>query len=87
MNSFTSWRAASPEKRGDLAVAGTLKVASLQENLKSWTACLTNAMVESGQLQKWTAAAVGHLLDANPKHVPEYFNIDVMAFVPRTEFV
>lgn len=87
MNPFESWLASFQDRLEDPAVAGPLKVASLEEDLKSWTACLTTAVVESCRLQKWTAAAKGHLLDANPKPGQEYLNIDVMAFAPQTETV
>lgn len=87
MSLFESWRSAFQDRLEDPTVAGPLKVASLEEDLKSWTACLTTAVVESCQLQNWTAAAKGHLLDANPKPGQEYLNIDVMAFEPRPESV
>jgi len=84
MSLFDSWRESFQEQLLNPAIAGTLKAASLNEDLKTWTTSLTAAVVESCRLQPWTAAAKGHLLDASPKPGQEYLNIDVMAFAPQT---
>jgi len=87
MSLFESWRASFRDRLEDPAIAGPLKHAAIEENLRSWTACLTSTVVESCRMQNWTAAAKGHLLDANPKPGQEYLNIDVMAFAPQTDAV
>ena len=77
---FEVWRHAFLTVIQESKTAGPLKVASLAEDLKSWTACLTSVVVAScGQLG-WPAAAKGHRLDELPQAGSEYLGIDVMAF-------
>lgn len=65
-------------------MSAPLKSASLQEDLKCWTSCLTDAVVASCQKSGWVAAAKGHPLTDHPKPGKEYLNIDVMAFRAST---
>jgi hypothetical protein len=55
-------------------------MASLAEDLKTWTSCLTGAVVASCQQLGWIAAAKGHRCEEFPKAGQEYLNIDVMGF-------
>jgi len=77
---FQPWREAFLNVIQEPVSAGPLKAASLAEDLKTWTACLTAAVVRSCQTMGWRAAAKGHLLDHLPQPGQEYLNIDVMAF-------
>jgi hypothetical protein len=60
--------------------AAPLKEASLAEELKHWTTCLTAVVVRSCASIGWHAAAKGHRLDLLPQIGQEYLGIDVMAF-------
>jgi hypothetical protein len=60
--------------------AAPLKAASLAEDLRSWTTCLTTAVVESCHRINWQAAAKGHRFEDHPQVGQEYLSIDVMAF-------
>jgi len=80
-----TWRAAFMHVMQSPQTAEPLKEASLTENLRSWTTCLTAAVVESCQSIGWQAAAKGHLLDHLPQPGQEYLNIDVMAFAQEAK--
>jgi hypothetical protein len=77
---FHPWRDAFLRVIQDPATAAPLKNASLTEDLKSWTTCLTSAVVASCQLLSWRAAAKGHRFEDHPQSGQEYLGIDVMAF-------
>ena len=77
---FESWDDAFLKVVQQQAVAGPLKSASLAEDLKTWTTCLTGAVVEACVQIGWQAAAKGYPFDRFPKPGKEYLNIDVMAF-------
>lgn len=64
----------------DAETAAPLKAASLAEDLKSWTACLTATTVAACRRVGWLAAAKGHRLDELPQAGQEYLSIDVMGF-------
>ncbi len=77
---FQLWSDAFLKVVQEPETAAPLKAASLAEDLKAWTACLTSAVVAScGQLG-WPAAAKGHKLAELPQAGQEYLSIDVMAF-------
>lgn len=77
---FEPWRESFLNVVQEPLNAAPLKAASLAEDLKSWTACLTSTVVAScGQLG-WPAAAKGHKLAELPQAGQEYLSIDVMAF-------
>ena len=80
MGIFGRWRDAFQDVVQEAEIAAPLKAASLAENLKAWTACLTAATVQSCQKLDLEAAARGHRLDILPQAGQEYLNIDVMAF-------
>lgn len=80
MSKFEIWRDAFMTVVQDAETASPLKAASLAEDLKSWTACLTAATVASCRQIGWLAAAKGHRLDELPQAGQEYLSIDVMAF-------
>ena len=80
MGKFETWRDAFMGVVQEPETAGPLKAASLAEDLKSWTACLTAATVCSCRQIGWLAAAKGHRLDELPQAGQEYLSIDVMAF-------
>ena len=77
---FDPWREAFLNVIQEPEVAASLKTASLAEDLKTWTACLTAAVVASCRNLGWLAAAKGHRLDELPQPGQEYLNMDVMAF-------
>jgi hypothetical protein len=77
---FKPWREAFLNVVQEPEVAAPLKTASLAEDLKTWTACLTAAVVSSCHQLGWLAAAKGHRLDELPQPGQEYLNMDVMAF-------
>jgi hypothetical protein len=77
---FEPWREAFLNVVQESEVAAPLKAASLAEDLKTWTACLTSAVVASCRQLGWIAAAKGHRLDELPQAGQEYLSIDVMAF-------
>ena len=60
---FQSWREAFLNVVQEPQAAAPLKAASLAEELKTWTACLTSAVVASCRQLGWIAAAKGHRLD------------------------
>lgn len=79
---FEPWREAFLEVVQESLTAAPLKAASLAEDLRAWTACLTSAVVAScGQLG-WPAAAKGHRLEELPQAGQEYLSLDVMALSP-----
>jgi hypothetical protein len=80
VNYFDPWRSAFLSVVQEPEVAAPLKSAALTENLKSWTSCLTSAVVASCRKVGWLAAAKGHRLDELPQPGQEYLNMDVMAF-------
>ncbi len=80
---FSVWRDAFLNVVQEPETAAPLKAASLAEDLKSWTACLTAAVVTSCRQLGWLAAAKGHRLDELPQAGQEYLSIDVMAFPTR----
>jgi hypothetical protein len=84
---FEPWREAFLRVVQEPDVAAPLKAASLAEDLKSWTACLTSSVVASCRSLNWNAAAKGHPSEEIPKAGQEYLNIDVMAFEPSPENV
>jgi hypothetical protein len=77
---FDAWRSAFLEVVQEAQVAGPLKAASLSEDLRTWTSCLTSAVVMSCKQIGWLAAAKGHRLAELPQPGQEYLNMDVMAF-------
>jgi hypothetical protein len=79
------WRAAFLNVVQEPLTAAPLKAASLAEDLKDWTACLTSAVVASCSQLGWPAAAKGHRLAELPQAGQEYLNIDVMAFPSATD--
>ena len=78
--SFNSWREAFLGVVQQPETAAPLKTASLAEDLKTWTACLTSTVVTSCRNLGWLAAAKGHRLQEFPQVGQEYLGIDVMAF-------
>jgi hypothetical protein len=82
MSKFETWREAFMSVVQDAETAAPLKAASLAEDLKAWTACLTAATVTSCRCIGWLAAAKGHRLAELPQAGQEYLGIDVMAFPP-----
>lgn len=77
---FEPWRTTFLDVVQEPDVAAPLKAASLAEDLKAWTACLTAAVVASCRRVDWLAAAKGHRLDELPQPGQEYLSLDVMAF-------
>lgn len=77
---FEVWRAAFLTVVQEPEVAAPLKEAALAEDLKTWTRCLTAAVVASCRQLGWLAAAKGHRLAELPQPGQEYLNMDVMAF-------
>lgn len=77
---FDPWRSAFLNVVQEPEVAAPLKTASLAEDLKTWTSCLTSAVVASCRQLGWLAAAKGHRLDELPQPGQEYLSMDVMAF-------
>jgi hypothetical protein len=77
---FDPWRAAFLNVVQEPEVTAQLKAASLAEDLKTWTSCLTSAVVTSCRQLGWIAAAKGHRLDDLPQPGQEYLNMDVMTF-------
>lgn len=77
---FEPWRSMFLNVVQEPEVAVPLKRASLTEDLRSWTGCLTSAIVASCGRCGWLAAAKGHRLNELPQPGQEYLNIDVMAF-------
>ncbi|MCA9055749.1 MAG: hypothetical protein KDA75_18045 [Planctomycetaceae bacterium] len=77
---FSVWREAFLDIVQEPETAAPLKEASLAENLKEWTACLTAAVVLSCRRLGWAAAAKGHRLEELPQAGQEYLSLDVMAF-------
>lgn len=77
---FSSWRERFLAVVQEPVTATPLKAASLAEDLKAWTTCLTSAVVESCRQVDWLAAAKGHRLQELPQAGQEYLGIDVMAF-------
>ncbi len=77
---FDAWRSAFLDVVREPEVAAPLKTASLAEDLKTWTSCLTSAVVASCRQLGWLAAAKGHRLDELPQPGQEYLSMDVMAF-------
>lgn len=77
---FEPWREAFLNVIQEVEVAAPLKTASLAEDLKTWTGCLTSAVVASCRRLGWLAAAKGHRLDELPQPGQEYLSMDVMAF-------
>jgi hypothetical protein len=78
---FDLWRTAFLNVIQEPEVAAPLKAASLAEDLKTWTSCLTSAVVASCRQLGWLAAAKGHRLEELPQPGQEYLSMDVMAFV------
>jgi hypothetical protein len=78
---FDPWRSAFLNVVQNPEVAAPLKTASLTEDLKTWTSCLTSAVVASCRQLGWLAAAKGHRLDELPQPGQEYLSLDVMAFL------
>ena len=77
---FEPWREAFLNVVQEPDTAAPLKAASLAEELKTWTACLTSAVVASCRQLGWIAAAKWHRLDEFPQAGQEYLSIDVMGF-------
>lgn len=80
---FESWREAFLSVVQEPASAAPLKTASLAEDLKTWTTCLTAAVVTSCRNLGWPAAAKGHRLAELPQAGQEYLSLDVMALSPN----
>lgn len=64
--------------------AGPLREAALDERLGDWTACLTEAVVRTGESLGWVSAARGNELHILPVPHSEYLTMDVMAFAPTS---
>jgi hypothetical protein len=77
---FGAWQASFLQLVQEPDTAAPLKEASLTEQLREWTACLTAVVVRSCAALGWRAAGKGHLLDLLPQAGQEYLGIDVMAF-------
>src|ERR1700693_3680950 len=77
---FTQWRNAFLDVVQEPVTAAPLKAASLAEDLKTWTSCVTSAVVSSCARLAWSAAAKGHRLAELPQAGQEYLGIDVIAF-------
>lgn len=82
---FDQWQNAFRDVVAEPDIATPLKTASLAEDLKSWTTCLTASVVTSCSHLTWKASAKGHPSEEIPKPGQEYLNIDVMAFESRPE--
>jgi len=82
---FEGWRVSFLNVVQEPLNAAPLKAASLAEDLKSWTACLTSTVVASCGRLGWPAAARGHRLAELPQAGQEYLSIDVMAFPGATD--
>lgn len=78
---FENWRHAFLNVVQEPSTAAPLKAASLAEDLRTWTAYLTSAVVASCGELGWPAAAKGHRLVQLPQAGQEYLSIDVMAFL------
>ena len=59
-----------------------LREAAANEDLKTWTALLTHAVVTTCRTLGWQAAAKGHKLELLPQTGQEYLGMDAMAFDP-----
>src|SRR5436305_1960420 len=77
---FGPWLTAFLQLVQEPDVAAPLKEASLTEQLRDWTTCLTAVVVRSCEALGWRAAGKGHRLDLLPQPGEEYLGIDVMAF-------
>lgn len=77
---FETWRSAFLDAVQEPQTAASLKGASLAEDLKAWTACLTATIAASCRQIGWQVAARGHRLEHLPQAGQEYLGIDVMAF-------
>lgn len=77
---FETWRTAFLDVVQESQRSVVLKTASLDEDLKAWTAALTSAVVAACQQVGWQAAARGHRLQHLPQAGQEYLSIDVIAF-------
>ena len=86
MNSslFEPWRNVFLEVIQEPSTAAPLKAASLAADLKSWTSCLTSAVVKSCGELGWPASAKGHRIGELPKTRSEYLNMDVMALSKKS---
>ena len=76
---FEAWREEFLSAVQEPLTAAPLKEASLTEDLKTWTACLTSSVVESCKSLGRLAAAKGHRLSELPQAGQEYLSLDVMA--------
>lgn len=81
---FEAWREEFLSAVQEPITAAPLKEASLAEDLRGWTACLTSAVVASCQRLGWLAAAKGHRLSELPQPGQEYLSLDAMAFSSDT---
>lgn len=77
---FQPWRDAFLTVVQDQETAAPLRSASLAEDLRSWTACLTSAVAASCRSLGWVPAAKGYRFEEHPQAGQEYLGIDVMAF-------
>ena len=66
-------------------IAESLKRASLEVDLSSWTVHLTTAVVRACASLGWNAAAKGSRSTRLPQHGKEYLGIDITAFPPGGE--
>jgi hypothetical protein len=82
---FTLWHEKFLNVVQEPVSSAPLKAASVAEDLKTWTACLTAAVVASCRQLDWPAAAKGHRLAELPQAGQEYLGIDVMAFPDATD--
>lgn len=80
MTPFELWRDKFLEVVQEPENAAPLKAASIAEELRQWTACLTTTVVKSCAALGWPAAAKGHRLAELPQAGQEYLSLDVMAF-------
>ena len=80
---FEPWRDAFLNVVQEPETAAPLKAASLAEDLRTWTGCLTAAVASSCRLLGWLAAAKGHRYDELPQPQQEYLSIDVTGFPPQ----
>ena len=77
---FETWREAFGAYVEQSTPAESLKSASLNEDLRSWTSELTTAIVRSCEQLGWVASARWNPTRRLPKAGKEYLSLDVTAF-------
>jgi hypothetical protein len=74
------WKEAFLEPLRNPEASRRLREASINADLTSWTAALTDAVVESCATLGWTSSAKGHRQELLPEPRSEYLSLDIMAF-------